>query len=102
MRIQLTNRCRAGAPLGIGLEGVGGFTPDTPTYPNGCHICEAEIDPETGWTTVAKYTAVDDVGRAINPLLLEGQVHGGLAQGIGKATMEAVVFERVCRLSRWA
>ena len=79
--------------LGIGLEGVGGFTPDAPTYPNGCHICEVEIDPETGWTTVAKYTAVDDVGRAINPLLLEGQVHGGLAQGIGQATMEAVVFD---------
>ncbi len=79
--------------LGVGLEGVGGFTPDTPNYPNGCHVCEVEIDPETGRATVARYTAVDDVGRPVNPLLLEGQVHGGLAQGIGQATMEAVVFD---------
>ena len=53
-----------------------------PNYPNGCHLCEVEIDPETGSVDVARYTAVDDVGRAVNPLLLAGQVHGGVAQGI--------------------
>ena len=69
------------------------FRPKTPNYPNGCHICEVEIDPETGRTTIARYTAVDDVGRPINPLLLKGQVHGGVTQGIGQALMEAVVFD---------
>lgn len=79
--------------LGVGLEGTGGYTPETPNYPNGCHICEVEIDPETGRTTVTRYTAVDDVGRAINPLLVAGQVHGGVTQGVGQAIMEAVVFD---------
>jgi carbon-monoxide dehydrogenase large subunit len=79
--------------LGVGLEGIGGYTPETPNYPNGCHICEVEIDPETGRTTILRYTAVDDVGRPINPLLLAGQVHGGVTQGVGQAIMEAVVFD---------
>lgn len=79
--------------LGVGLEGIGGYTPETPNYPNGCHICEVEIDPETGYATISKYTAVDDVGRAINPLLVGAQVHGGVTQGIGQAIMEAVAFD---------
>jgi carbon-monoxide dehydrogenase large subunit len=81
------------AELGVGLEGVGGFNPEAPNYPNGCHICEVEIDPETGRVWIERYSAVDDVGRAINPLLLEGQVHGGVTQGIGQALLEAVVFD---------
>ena len=79
--------------LGVGLEGIGGFTPPTPNYPNGCHICEVEIDPDTGRVRVDRYCAVDDVGRVINPLLLEGQVHGGVAQGLGQALMECVTFK---------
>lgn len=79
--------------LGVGLEGIGGFTPQTPNYPNGCHICEVEVDAETGRVNVDRYFAMDDVGRVINPLLLEGQVHGGVAQGIGQALMECVIFD---------
>ena len=63
-------------------------TPDAFTYPNGCHICELEVDPETGAIRIARYSIVDDFGRAINPLLLEGQVHGGTVQGIGQALLE--------------
>ena len=58
--------------------------------PNGTHICEVEIDPETGVTRVVRYTTVDDVGVAINPMLVTGQVHGGVAQGIGQALYEGV------------
>jgi carbon-monoxide dehydrogenase large subunit len=79
--------------LGVGLEGVGGFTPSSPNYPNGCHVCEVEVDPETGRVMIERYCAVDDVGRAVNPLLLEGQIHGGVAQGIGQALKETVVFD---------
>jgi aerobic carbon-monoxide dehydrogenase large subunit len=80
--------------LGVGLEGQGSFAPTMPNYPNGCHLCEVEVDPETGNVDIVRYTAVDDVGRAINPLLLAGQVHGGVAQGIGQALLEDVVFDR--------
>ena len=63
------------------------------TYPNGCHICEVEVDPETGVTKVVRYTMVNDFGTVINPLLVEGQAHGGVAQGIGQALMERVVHD---------
>ncbi len=66
---------------------------DDTTYPNGCHICEVEIDPETGACTLDRYTVVDDVGTVINPLLMKGQIHGGLAQGIGQALMERIVHD---------
>lgn len=66
---------------------------DGPTWPNGTHICEVEIDPETGVTRVVRYTTVDDVGIAINPMLVTGQVHGGVAQGIGQALYEGVVYD---------
>ena len=65
---------------------------DGPTWPNGTHICEVEIDPETGVTRVVRYTTVDDVGVAINPMLVTGQVHGGVAQGIGQALYEGVTY----------
>ncbi len=63
------------------------------SYPNGAHVAEVEIDPETGVTEVVKYTVVDDFGNLINPMLAEGQVHGGVAQGIGQALCERVVFD---------
>lgn len=62
-------------------------------YPNGCHVAEVEIDPETGIVEVVKYTMVNDFGVVINPLLVEGQAHGGIAQGIGQALMERVVYD---------
>jgi carbon-monoxide dehydrogenase large subunit len=59
-----------------------------PNYPNGCHVCEVEIDEETGVVDIVKYSVVDDVGTVINPLLLKGQIHGGIVQGAGQALME--------------
>jgi aerobic carbon-monoxide dehydrogenase large subunit len=77
----------------VGLEGSGTFAAEPPNYPNGCHVCEVEIDPETGLVTLARYVAVDDVGKVINHLLCEGQIHGGVAQGVGQALMEAIAFD---------
>jgi carbon-monoxide dehydrogenase large subunit len=65
--------------LGVGLQGVGGFSSDMPSFPNGCHICELEIDPETGAVELDRYTVVDDCGTVINPLLAKGQIMGGIA-----------------------
>ena len=64
-----------------------------PTFPNGCHICEVEIDAATGSIAIARYTVFDDVGRVVNPLLLKGQIHGGIAQGAGQALMEAFLTD---------
>jgi aerobic carbon-monoxide dehydrogenase large subunit len=75
------------------LRGVESYTPESATYPNGTHICEVEIDPETGATRIDRYTIVDDFGFTLNPLLLEGQVHGGVAQGAGQALMERAVYD---------
>jgi carbon-monoxide dehydrogenase large subunit len=61
-------------------------------FPNGCHVCEIEIDPETGAVTVDRYAAVDDVGVVINPMIVHGQVHGGIAQGLGQVLSEAIVY----------
>jgi aerobic carbon-monoxide dehydrogenase large subunit len=86
---------RPGMPIdnGIGLEAVGTFAVTQPSFPNGCHICEVEIDCETGHLSMERYTVVDDFGRVINPLLAEGQVHGGIAQGIGAALLEAMCYD---------
>ena len=73
-------------------RGEGSFNPPTATYPNGTHVCEVEIDPETGGVTVVAYHVCDDFGFTLNPLLLSGQVHGGIAQGIGQALSEHAVF----------
>jgi carbon-monoxide dehydrogenase large subunit len=64
-----------------------------PSFPYGTHVCEVEVDPETGFVTLARYAAVDDVGKVMNHLLCEGQIHGGVAQGAGQALMEAIVFD---------
>ena len=69
------------------------FKPPAATYPNGCHICELEVDSETGTVKLLAYKVVDDFGRIVNPLLVEGQIHGGLAQGIGQALHEHVVYD---------
>ena len=65
------------------------FKGEKDTYPNGCHICELEIDPETGDVTIDRYFVVDDVGTVMNPIGLKGQIHGGVAQGIGQILMRA-------------
>ncbi len=77
----------------LGLNGAAIIAPERATFPNGCHICEVEIDPETGKVAVIGYWVVDDVGRMLNPMLVKGQIHGGVAQGLGQALFEAVVYE---------
>ena len=86
---------RAALPPGIepGLMADGVFVPPAPTFPNGCHVAEVEIDPQTGTVKIERYSVVDDVGTVMNPMLLEGQIQGGVAQGIGQVMMEEVVFE---------
>jgi carbon-monoxide dehydrogenase large subunit len=74
------------------------WTPPEATYPNGTHVCEVEIDPETGETQVVSYVVVDDFGVTLNPLLLEGQVHGGVVQGIGQALHERTVYDAAGQL----
>ena len=76
-----------------GLFETGTFDGGERTYPNGCHIAEVEIDAETGAIVLKRYTAVDDVGHMINPLLVEGQLHGGIVQGVGQALMERIVYD---------
>jgi carbon-monoxide dehydrogenase large subunit len=75
-----------------GLSEEAFFEPTNNTYPFGCHICVIEIDRDTGEPTLLKLVAVDDAGNLINPLIVEGQIHGGLAQGIGQALVEEVVY----------
>jgi carbon-monoxide dehydrogenase large subunit len=76
-----------------GLAADGEFKNAANTWPNGCHICEVEIDPETGVTDITRYTIVDDFGKIVNPLLVEGQVHGGVVQGLGQALGEIAVYD---------
>jgi len=95
----------AGTDLGIGLAQLAARQPERriaistvqkvggPSWPNGCHVCEVEIEPETGAVEIVRYTTVDDVGRVINPLIVAGQVHGGIAQAVGQALMEQVVYD---------
>ena len=76
-----------------GLDTTQVQNPTAPTFPNGCHIAEVEIDPDSGVTTILRFTVVDDFGAVINPMLLEGQVHGGVVQGIGQALLEETVYD---------
>jgi len=82
-------------PKGVeaGLDETAHFAPPASTFPNGCHVCELEVDPETGNTTILRYLVVDDFGTVVNPLLLAGQVHGGIAQGVGQALLEGCVYD---------
>ena len=76
-----------------GLDEKAFYDPLNFSYPGGCHICEVEIDPDTGKVDVVALTSVDDVGRVLNPMIVEGQTHGGLTQGIGQALLEQCVFD---------
>ncbi len=82
-------------PKGVepGLIESATYAPERATYPNGCHVCEVEVDPETGKVELLAYLVVDDVGTVINPLTLAGQIHGGVAQGVGQVLMEQVVYQ---------
>jgi aerobic carbon-monoxide dehydrogenase large subunit len=81
------------AELGVGLTGAGAFSADVPSFPNGCHICEVEIDPDTGSVALDRYTVVDDIGTVVNPLLAQGQIHGGVVQGAGQALLEDIIHD---------
>jgi carbon-monoxide dehydrogenase large subunit len=78
----------------LGLEASASFDGMIPSYPNGCHVCEVELDPDTGEIRIDRHFVVDDCGRPINPMICEGQIQGGVAQGIGQALMENVVYDR--------
>ncbi|HYY36166.1 MAG TPA: xanthine dehydrogenase family protein molybdopterin-binding subunit [Xanthobacteraceae bacterium] len=80
--------------FGVGLEASGSFSPEPPSHPNGAHVCELEVDPETGEVTIDRYFVVDDLGRVLNPLIVRGQIHGGVVQGLGQALLEHQVYDR--------
>jgi len=82
-----------GDQLEPGLKEGAFYDPTNFTFPAGCHVCEVEIDPETGMTEIVAWTAVDDFGVVINPMIVEGQVHGGIVQGIGQALLEHAVYD---------
>ena len=84
---------RRPAAVRPGLAASAGFVPEAGTFPNGCHICEVEIDPDTGVIDIQRYTIEDDVGTVVNPLILEGQIMGGVAQGLGQALCEHSVYD---------
>src|SRR5499426_279249 len=81
-----------GIPASLNTDHVGN-DPVPSTFPNGCHIAEVEIDPETGATRVVRYTAVNDLGTVVNPLLVEGQIQGGVVQGLGQALLEEAIYD---------
>lgn len=80
--------------FGIGLDSSGSFDPTPPSHPNGSHVCEVEVDPDTGAVTIDRYQVVDDLGRILNPMIVLGQIQGGVVQGIGQALMEHQVYDR--------
>jgi carbon-monoxide dehydrogenase large subunit len=79
--------------MDVGLIATATFTAEVQNFPNGCHICELEIDEDTGTVEIVRYSVVDDVGTVLNPLLLKGQIVGGIAQGVGQALMEDIRFD---------
>ena len=83
-----------GQQLEPGLKESAFYDPTNFTFPSGVHICEVEVDPETGNTEIVAWTAVDDFGVVINPMIVEGQVHGGIAQGVGQALCEGAVYDK--------
>jgi carbon-monoxide dehydrogenase large subunit len=84
----------AGQELEPGLKEGAFYDPTNFTFPAGCHICEVEVDPNTGQTEIVGWTAVDDFGVVVNPMIVEGQVHGGIAQGVGQALLEGAVYDK--------
>ena len=86
-------------PGGLDVRGHYAMADETPVFPNGCHISEVEIDPDTGTLAITKYSVVDDFGTILNPMLVEGQIHGGVAQGLGQALLEQIVYDGNGQLS---
>jgi carbon-monoxide dehydrogenase large subunit len=84
----------SGQELEPGLKEGAFYDPTNFTFPAGCHICEVEVDPETGTTEIVGWSAVDDFGVVVNPMIVEGQVHGGIAQGVGQALLENTVYDK--------
>jgi len=80
--------------FGVGLEASGSFSPNPPSHPNGAHVCELEVDPETGEVVIDRYFVVDDLGRVLNPMIVRGQIHGGVVQGLGQALLEHQIYDR--------
>jgi len=76
------------------LDGIGDETVNVAAFPYGCHVCEVDVDPDTGAVQIVRYAAVDDVGRAVNPMIVHGQVHGGITHGIGQALLEQVCYDQ--------
>ena len=91
--IDLFDLAKARAPHGESVAGEAVFDTHNHAFANGCHVCELEVDPQTGQVKVLNYVLVTDVGRVINPLITEGQLHGGIVQGIGQALFEHVQYE---------
>jgi carbon-monoxide dehydrogenase large subunit len=92
----------AGTDRGVGIGELAAKHPlsadklhrnENVAWPNGCHVCELEVDPDTGWSTLVRYVAVDDVGRAVNPMIVDGQTMGAVAQGLGQALFEHCVYD---------
>jgi carbon-monoxide dehydrogenase large subunit len=94
--LELARRARATRDLPDDLAGsldsVATFTTQHMSFPNGCHVCEVEIDPETGSVQIVRYAAVDDVGNILHETIVEGQIHGGVAQGLGQVLGEQVIY----------
>jgi carbon-monoxide dehydrogenase large subunit len=76
-----------------GLDETAFYDPPNFAFSNGAHVCELELDPDTGAVRILRYSAVDDIGTVVNPMIVEGQLHGGLAQGIGQALAERTVYD---------
>ena len=90
--VEITEIARIAADRGTPLMAKGEFVTDGPTFPNGCHTCEVEIDPETGRTTIERYSAIEDIGRVIQPQMAEGQIHGGVVQALGQIFLEEMRY----------
>lgn len=80
--------------FGVGLEASGSYSPNPPSHPNGAHVCELEVDPETGEVVIDRYFVVDDLGHVLNPMIVRGQIHGGVVQGLGQALLEHQIYDR--------
>ena len=93
LEVSLGEASKRAAESGSPLNEAARWTPPEATFPNGTHVCEVEIDPDTGAIEIKRYTVVDDFGIVINPLLLAGQVHGGVVQGLGQALLEHTQFD---------
>jgi carbon-monoxide dehydrogenase large subunit len=96
---EAANPARLPAGMEAGLFATAVYQASVENFPNGCHVCEVEIDPETGTVAIERYSVVDDVGTVLNPLLLHGQIHGGVAQGAGQILMEDICFDESGQLT---